>query len=526
MKSRSLIHLIVICLTLLLAITVAARQQSPQHADPELQQIEQSIRESWQEADRYVKAGGKEGDANYPGRKSAATLWQYRQQHPGTAASAQATAEALHFLVHAELVGELIGKADSLAPDDAAWKMVIGVLREAAEKKKDYDYLIAKSKFLLEKSPDREVKMRAQSALAQGLWKKGEIEAARTAFQKVVSEYPNTQLAREAEGNIHELDSLNLGQPAPLFAYRGGDGEPVSLADFRGKVVLLNFWASWCSVCAGEVPLLKELYIKHKDRGLAIISISLDEEAKAFQEVVNKHSLTWPQVRDGKDGQIAKLFNAQVTPTHYLLDREGKIAAKSVPGAKLEEVIAELLKRGSIPAEPDGRDKEQKPDEVLKLMNVKPGQVIVDIGAGSGYFTSRFAAAVGPTGKAIGVEIDSAMVRRMNADARRLSLINYEARLVPPDNPMLAATSVDVTFLCNTYHHISDRPAYFGKVRQALKPGGRLVILDFVRTKENSDHSIIKEEIVDELYSAGFRLAKEFDLLLPKQYFLEFEPRR
>src|SRR5262249_48444006 len=155
----------------------------------------------------------------------------------------------------------------------------------------------------------------------------------------------------------------------------------------------------------------------------------------------------------------------------------------------------------------------------LKLMNIKPGQVIVDIGAGSGYFTRRFASAIGPTGKAIGVEIDSAMVRAMNADARRLNLANYEARLVPPDDPMLVANSVDIIFLCDTYHHINDRVVYFAKVRRSLKPGGRLVVLDSVRTKDNSDHSVVKEEVVDELARAGFRLAREFDLLLPRQYF-------
>jgi len=244
-KSRSLVYLVIFCLTLLLAAAISARQQSQQTVDPELERIEKTIREAWQEAEQYVKAGGKEIDVNYPGRKWAATLWQYRQQHPGAAASAHATAEALHFLLHAEQISEMTGKADSLAPDDAAWKRAIGVLREAADRKKDYEYLIAKSKFLLEKASDGDVKMRAQFALAQGLWMKGETEQARAAFQKIVAEYPNTQLAREAEGNIHELDSLNLGQPAPLFAYRGINGEPVSLADFRGKVTLLNFWASW-----------------------------------------------------------------------------------------------------------------------------------------------------------------------------------------------------------------------------------------------------------------------------------------
>jgi arsenite methyltransferase len=291
-------------------------------------------------------------------------------------------------------------------------------------------------------------------------------------------------------------------------------------------VVLLNFWASWCSACMGEFPLLKELFAKHEEQGLVIIGISLDEEAKAFQEVVDKHGMTWPQVRDGKDGQIARLFNVQGTPAYYVLDREGKIAAKGLPVTKLKESVVDLLKSDSTPAEPDSRDKEQKPDEVLNLMGVKTGQVIVDIGAGSGYFMRRFAAAVGPTGKAIGIEIDSAMVRSMNADARRLGLINYEARLVPPDDPMLAAGSVDLIFLCDTYHHIADRAAYFAKARQALKPGGRLVILDFVRTKGNSEHSIVREEVVDELRTAGFRLAREFNLLLPNQYFLEFEPGR
>src|SRR5262249_8466976 len=181
----------------------------------------------------------------------------------------------------------------------------------------------------------------------------------------------------------------------------------------------------------------------------------------------------------------AKLFNVQSTPTYYVLDREGKIAAKAVPGAKLKEVLAELLKRDSTHTEPDSRDKKQKPDEVLKLMNVKPGQLIADIEAGSGYFTRRFAAAAGPTGKAIGVEIDSAMVRSMNADARRLNLANYEARLVPPDDPMLSANSVDTIFLCDTYHHINDRVAYFAKVRLALQPSRRMVILDSVPTKHN-----------------------------------------
>ena len=261
-----------------------------------------------------------------------------------------------------------------------------------------------------------------------------------------------------------------------------------------------------------------------REQGLAIIGISIDEDARAFQGAVSKHGLIWPQIRDGKDGQIAKLFNVQGTPASFVINREGRIAAKGVPGAKLKEVVTDLLKDGTVPAsEAEDRDKWQKTDEVLRLMNVKPGQVIVDIGAGSGYFTRRFATIVSPTGRAIGVEIDADAVRAMSADARRLNLANYEARLVSSDDPLLASRSVDLVFLCDAYHHINDRVAYFTRVRQALKPGGRLVVLDFVKSKENSDHSIVREEVIEELRRAGYRLTKEFDLLLPKQYFLEFE---
>ncbi|HEY7544457.1 MAG TPA: methyltransferase domain-containing protein [Blastocatellia bacterium] len=174
--------------------------------------------------------------------------------------------------------------------------------------------------------------------------------------------------------------------------------------------------------------------------------------------------------------------------------------------------------------ESDDRDRRQKPDEVIKALDLKAGQTIVDLGAGSGYFTWRFAKAVGPEGKAIALEIDSNLVEKLKSDASRKGLANYEARLVPTDDPQLAPGSVDVIFLCDTYHHINNRVQYFRKARQSLRQGGRLVILDMVRTQKNPDHSVVREEVIEELQQAGYRLTKEFDFLLPRQYFLTFEP--
>lgn len=172
----------------------------------------------------------------------------------------------------------------------------------------------------------------------------------------------------------------------------------------------------------------------------------------------------------------------------------------------------------------ESRDSWQKPDEVIRTIGLKPGQVVVDIGAGDGYFARRFAKSIAPGGRSIGLEIKSDLVEKMNDDARMSGLTNYEARLVETDDPKLAPASVDVIFLCDTYHHIDSRVSYFRRVRQALKPGGRLVILDMVRSKRNTEHSVIREDVIEELRQAGYRLAKEYDLLKPRQFFFVFEP--
>jgi peroxiredoxin len=94
----------------------------------------------------------------------------------------------------------------------------------------------------------------------------------------------------------------------------------------------------------GEVPLLKELYAQYKDRGVAFIGISLDEDQKKLDEMVASKDISWPQVRDA-DGSLVALFNIKGTPTYYLLDRDGKIAAKSIPIDKLSSAITDLLKK-------------------------------------------------------------------------------------------------------------------------------------------------------------------------------------
>ena len=94
----------------------------------------------------------------------------------------------------------------------------------------------------------------------------------------------------------------------------------------------------------GEVPLLKELYAQYQDQGVVVVGISLDEELKPLQEMVTAKGLSWPQIHDA-DQTLVKLFNVKGTPTYYLLDREGKIAAKDIPMKRLRGAIDDLLKK-------------------------------------------------------------------------------------------------------------------------------------------------------------------------------------
>ena len=120
------------------------------------------------------------------------------------------------------------------------------------------------------------------------------------------------------------------------------------------------------------------------------------------------------------------------------------------------------------------RDAWQKPHEVLQALDLKSTEIIADIGAGGGYFTRRFAH---HAGKAYAVDIDAKLLEAAKKDAPA----NLETVLALPDDPKLPDRSVDTIFFCDVLHHIDNRPAYYAKLARALKPGGRIVMIDLDR---------------------------------------------
>lgn len=174
------------------------------------------------------------------------------------------------------------------------------------------------------------------------------------------------------------------------------------------------------------------------------------------------------------------------------------------------------------------RDAWQQPDLITARLAPRPDMTIVDIGAGTGYFSLRFARAV-PAGEVVAVDIESALLAHLAARAAGAGLANVHTRLTTPDDPGLGERSgaVDLVFVCDTYHHIGDRPAYFTKVAQALAPGGRIAIVDFTLDSPRGPPDELKvtpEAVIAELGKAGLALVDRYDGL-PDQYLLEFARR-
>jgi ubiquinone/menaquinone biosynthesis C-methylase UbiE len=174
------------------------------------------------------------------------------------------------------------------------------------------------------------------------------------------------------------------------------------------------------------------------------------------------------------------------------------------------------------------RDGYQKPHEVLTALNIRPGETIADIGAGSGYFTFRLAHQVGDKGKVYAVDVSPDMILHINRRVRDLRAANVVSILADPDDPLLPDRSVNRFFICDVWHHVENQAKYLSVLKKMLKPGGEVVIIDFHKKElpvgPPLQIKIARGDVIKQFESSGFRLAKEHSFL-PYQYFLVFAPK-
>lgn len=162
----------------------------------------------------------------------------------------------------------------------------------------------------------------------------------------------------------------------------------------------------------------------------------------------------------------------------------------------------------------------QRPEHVVSLLQIRPGMTVVDLGAGTGFFEPYLAAAVGPDGRVLALDVEPAMVSHISQRVEEEGLGPVEARLVPYDDPELEAASVDRVLIVNTWHHIDDRALYAGKLKEALTENGRVYVVDFERDSPHGPparHRLTAREVVAELEGGGLQ-ATPIEEELPHQY--------
>ncbi|HJA84611.1 MAG TPA: AhpC/TSA family protein [Candidatus Bacteroides avicola] len=165
---------------------------------------------------------------------------------------------------------------------------------------------------------------------------------------QIPAAYANDETIIRIKDNVEKMKATAVGQKFTDFEMQTPDGKAVKLSDYvgKGKVTLIDFWASWCGPCRREMPNLVEAYKKYKNKGFEIVGVSLDRDAEAWKNGIKQLKITWPQMSDLKywDCEGAKLYAVSSIPHTVLVDGEGTILARGLHGEELQEKIAEALK--------------------------------------------------------------------------------------------------------------------------------------------------------------------------------------
>ena len=149
--------------------------------------------------------------------------------------------------------------------------------------------------------------------------------------------------AQKAEDKERKMRMM-VGQPAPLFTCPSIDGGELGPENFKGKLLLIDFWASWCGPCRGEIPKLNETFDKFKDKGVEFLSVSIDKSEEAWKKALAEEGTPWPQVLAPNAGaEVMDKYQFSGIPFILLLDQEGKIMAKHLRGEAIGRTIGDLL---------------------------------------------------------------------------------------------------------------------------------------------------------------------------------------
>jgi thiol-disulfide isomerase/thioredoxin len=223
--------------------------------------------------------------------------------------------------------------------------------KELAEELKGFDTIIANHKG--ESADDLAQVLLLKASLYLQVF--DNTEKGKEIINQVKKDFPDSKGAKMADQILASLKkqeeaeklraTLVPGAAFPDFDEKDLDGKPLSLASHKGKVVLVDFWATWCGPCVRELPSVIQTYEKYHDKGFDIIGISLDDDRDKLTAFLKQKKMTWPQYFDGEGwgNKLAVKYGVNSIPATYLVDGQGKIIASDLRGAELEKAVAKAL---------------------------------------------------------------------------------------------------------------------------------------------------------------------------------------
>jgi peroxiredoxin len=251
---------------------------------------------------------------------------------------------------------EAISKARNLQLDslDKSFQMIMEVRKfdslrmDSVSRSFEAPYNVIMNRFnsLITEKIKQNNNMYASMIAIQGLDPDRFGDTYRSLADGLLKKYPKDKSVMMFRDAVNKMLGTTIGSKAPEIVLPSPDGKEIALSSLRGKVVLIDFWASWCGPCRKEMPNVVRAYAKYKSKGFEIYGVSLDKEKGNWVEAIKEEGITWPQVSDLLYWQssVISLYAIEGIPYTVLLDREGTIIAKNLRGEELDEKLAEVLK--------------------------------------------------------------------------------------------------------------------------------------------------------------------------------------
>ena len=182
--------------------------------------------------------------------------------------------------------------------------------------------------------------------LARQALTNGEYQAVRDIYSGIAKKFPNEpEIQEQIESQLQKIELV--GKAAPGFKVPDLDGKDVSLDDYRNKVTLVDFWATWCGPCVAEMPNVRAVYDKFRGRGFEVLGVSLDEDPEDVRAFLKEHKLPWRQIvsQSDKEKDVVQRYGVTRIPATFLIDGNGKILRVDLRGDGLEKAVTTLLDR-------------------------------------------------------------------------------------------------------------------------------------------------------------------------------------